>query len=480
MRSRVMEQLKKILDQSHEERLAQAEGFVAGSESAGQITIPAGFSPHDYAVFLLHVAAEIEHSLLIQYLFAAYSLGGPQVPQVHRDKVTKWQGILLGIAREEMGHLITVQNLLKLIGGALNLERSDFPWDLPFYPFPFALEPLSTKLLARYVCVESPKIWPENWASQQKTIEDIAFPPGTGGFKRVGELYDILKALIGDKALLPDALFHADTLSYQASFAEYGRGYAGGSRGAVNRGAAVPDVLIYTAYSRKTALDALKAVAEQGEAADTDSQTKSLSHFERFMGLYQEFSVASQSWTPCRPIISNPRAVGEYDAVPGTTYIEHPASQRWAKFLNLRYRMLLIYLSHSFRISGDSGPADGLTRGAVLNRAFGEMYNLRVISNILVSLPANDAGGPERAAPSFELPYSLTLPVFERDVWRLHLDLLHAAHQLIAELKHTAGSSGDAYLASVLAIDADAAATFEAALHGGLPSSVARITGGRA
>lgn len=458
----------------------RSQGFVAGSKSADTVTIPSGFSPHDYAVFLFQVAAEIEHGLLIQYLFAAYSLGGPQVPEEHRDKVAKWQGILLGIAREEMGHLITVQNLLKLIGGALNLERSDFPWDLPFYPFPFSLEPLSTKLLARYVCVESPKVWPENWASQQKAIEAIAFPPGSGGFKRVGELYNVLKTLIGDKALIPDALFHADTLSYQASFAEYGRGYAGGSRGAVSPGAVVPDVLIYTAYSRKTALDALKAVAEQGEAADTDSQTKSLSHFERFMELYQEFSVASQSWTPCRPIISNPRAVGEPDVVPGTTYIEHLASQRWAKLLNLRYRMLLAYLSHSFRISGDSGPADGLARGAILNRAFGEMYNLRVISNILVSLPYTDAGGPERAAPSFELPYSLTLPFFERDVWRLHLDLLQAAQELIVLLVNTAGSNGDAYLASLVAIDANAATTFEAALHGGLPSSGARITGGRA
>ena len=33
------------------------------------------------------VAAEIEHSLMVQYLFAAYSMGGPQVPEARRDDV---------------------------------------------------------------------------------------------------------------------------------------------------------------------------------------------------------------------------------------------------------------------------------------------------------------------------------------------------------------------------------------------------------
>ncbi|MBP2448660.1 ferritin-like domain-containing protein [Rhizobium leguminosarum] len=290
MRSRVTEQLHQILDQSLKARASHVKSLRPDSMGSSTVAVPTGFSPHDYAVFLLHVAAEIEHGLLIQYLFAAYSLGGPQVPEKDRSKVVRWQAILLGIAREEMGHLITVQNLLKLIGGPLNLERDDFPWDVPFYPFPFALEPLSAKLIARYVCIESPDVWPDNWAAQEDDIKKLAFPEGSDGFNRVGLIYGILKTLLGDKTLMPDSCFHADTLSYQASFDEWGRGYAAGARGAATPGAATPDVLIYTAYSRKTALDALDAIAEQGEAADTISQEKDLSHFERFMELYQEFS----------------------------------------------------------------------------------------------------------------------------------------------------------------------------------------------
>ena len=45
-------------------------------------------APRDTAIYLLHTAAEVEHALMIQYLYAAYSLGGAQVPQ---DKGRKWK-----------------------------------------------------------------------------------------------------------------------------------------------------------------------------------------------------------------------------------------------------------------------------------------------------------------------------------------------------------------------------------------------------
>src|SRR6266487_3152506 len=94
--------------------------------------VPPELSARDYILLLLHVGAEIEHSLMVQYLYSAYSLGGPQVPAAEREKVRGWQEAILGIAKEEMGHLLTVQNVLRLLGGALNLDREDFPWDSEF------------------------------------------------------------------------------------------------------------------------------------------------------------------------------------------------------------------------------------------------------------------------------------------------------------------------------------------------------------
>src|SRR5258708_20997325 len=120
------------------------------------IAIPAEFTAHQYIILLLSVAAEIEHALMIEYLYAAFSLGGPLVPVERRAEVSQWRETILGIAKEEMGHLMTVQNLLRCLGGPLNLDREDYPWDSGFYPFPFQLEPLTRRSLAKYVFAESP------------------------------------------------------------------------------------------------------------------------------------------------------------------------------------------------------------------------------------------------------------------------------------------------------------------------------------
>ena len=59
-----------------------------------------------------------------------------------------WQETILGIAKEEMGHLITVQNLLTVLGAARQFDRDDYPNISPLYPFGFRLEPISLESLA--------------------------------------------------------------------------------------------------------------------------------------------------------------------------------------------------------------------------------------------------------------------------------------------------------------------------------------------
>src|SRR3954454_8213395 len=109
--------------------------------------------PRDEVVFLLTAAAEIEHALMVQYLYAAYSV---RIADPHRQELTRVQAQLLQIAREEMGHLATVQNLLLLFGGPLNLERERSPYADTVSPFRFTLEPLTLDSLAKYVTAESP------------------------------------------------------------------------------------------------------------------------------------------------------------------------------------------------------------------------------------------------------------------------------------------------------------------------------------
>ncbi len=87
-------------------------GLAQSIALAGIPEVP-GANPLDEALVLLKTAAEVEHALLIQYLYAAFSV---------RDDHRK---TLMLIAHQEMGHLITVQNLRLLCGAAPYMNRQD-------------------------------------------------------------------------------------------------------------------------------------------------------------------------------------------------------------------------------------------------------------------------------------------------------------------------------------------------------------------
>jgi hypothetical protein len=469
MRSRVARNLEWLFAPKTPVAASMA-AFAKGAATKEKADLPAGFSGHDYAVYLLHIGAEIEHLLMVQYLYAAYSLGGAQVPSAEQAKVRRWQEVILGIAKEEMAHLISVQNVLRLIGGPLNLDRNDYPWDAPFYPFEFALEPLSRASLARYIVTESPEEWPKDVsAAEKKEITDLALAGQSMPVKRVGVLYSLMIDVIGNEKLLSDALFQPDTLPYQASWDEWGRAYRQGARGAtLSPESKTPDLLIMTAYSRDSALSALEAVAEQGEAADIDPEIDETSHFRRFLQIYREFPKQADGWSPTIDIVSNPRTMGGDANIPGTNYIANEQTRHWGDLFNLRYRMLLVYLSHAFRISGsNSRQEDGAARGMIVHRTFGEMYNLRAIGKILVKLPLGPSPDGPRAGPPFEMPYSIALPAAERDCWRLHLDLLDASITLNGQIAAHADAAEKDYLKGLAVLDRETIAVIKAIMGTG-------------
>lgn len=418
-------------------------------------------APRDHVAFLLHIDAEIEHCLMVQYLYAAYSLGGPQVPEQHRDMVRGWQEVILGIAKEEMGHLISVQNVLRLIGAPLNLDREDFPWDVPFYPFPFTLEPLTLDSLAKYVYAESSIHWDGPLAKEITARVKVATPTP----HRVSELFDRLIPLVRDPSYVPDSAFQPETYPFQANWAEWGRGYQGGQRGNAT-GAnppSAPDVLVVALASRDDAVNALQQIAEQGEAP-VEVAPEGPSHFARFLKIYEQMSaVSGEGWSPSRAVAVNPFVSDDPDVDPAeglrsdtrSSRITNPLAVLWAKLHNVRYRMLLSYLGHTFVLEGGLVAAGIATpRGAIINATFGEMYNLRAISGLLMQLPLS-ATHPQSglAGPPFQMPYTLDQPLGEGNRWRLHLDLLTAAEGLINALKLIAPPAQQPYLVSMLASD---------------------------
>ncbi|MDQ6530506.1 ferritin-like protein [Flavobacterium sp. LHD-85] len=422
------------------ERLNEAEPF----------KVPSQFNGKDYITMLLQIDAEIEQGLMLQYLYSAYSMGGSKVPEKYQEKVHTWQNIILGIAKEEMGHFISVQNVLKVIGAPLNFGRESYPWDSPFYPFPFTLEKFSLKSLAKYVYAEAPCEWlagDDPLAVEIRTsVDSTVSDPHT-----VGALFVVLLQLIKDPAVISDETFQAATYNYQAKFDEWGRGYKGGSRGSDGQSIYTksPDVLVAPLLSRDDAYQALSEIAEQGEGLETDDALPS--HFERFLHIYKEYKEileeTNNKFDPSRNVATNPYVGSESDSKEKlgaagseeekqSDEITSPEAILWANLCDIRYRLLLNFLNHSFLLdNGFNNSGNSSPRGMIINSAFGEMYNLRSLATILVQTPISK-NSSKVAGPPFTLPYTFDLPFGEHNRWRLHRDLLEASNNIIMQLKN--------------------------------------------
>lgn len=401
-------------------------------------------TPHERAVYLLHIGAEVEHALMAQYLYAGYSLGGPHLTDPAQQQLAqRWRATVLEVAREEMGHWATVNNLLTLIGGPLAFEREDYPIPEDLYPFPFELEPLTKRSLGKYVLCEMPNEETLKALGLEEEMEQIRQYVGADGdeiaINRVGIVYDAVTALFktpvvpkDPKPQPPSFISSSDIQSestrFQVSPDEWGLGYK--------------DILIETANDRDSALDALQAISVQGEGSTIDKLEES--HFGKFLNIYRHFPDEGD-WSPSRNLARNPTTD---QSAPPDRRIENPPALLWAGLFNLRYRMLLMFLAHAFRVEAPLKASGRTPRGLLLSWAFGEMYNLRSITEILMLLPLNtmDDDNALLAGPPFEMPYSLSLGVREADRWRLHRDLLLASQQYVSALREDSGGPHESYL----------------------------------
>ena len=437
---------------------------------------PLELNGRDYAIFLLRLAAEIEHGLMVQYLFAAYSLGGPNVPLEQQGTVRAWQETILGVAKEEMGHLVTVQNLLTALGGPLQFNREDYPNDNVLYETGFRLEPLTPPSLATYICAESPKDWETTNPDQARDIKREAKLSTGGDVNRVGRLYEELIRVIGDAALVPDDTFAETNAAMQASWDAWGRGFRQGAAG--RQGPDAPDdqdvrdeheLVIVEVTTREAAIGALEQVGEQGEGFELP-ENEDESHFQRFLKIYEELTVLGEDARKALirdvaknptthlngPDVPRPDVAADPDKPDTTSAITNPEARMWAHLFNVRYRRLLVNLSHAFELAADQSDLGGPgPRGTLINRSFAEMYNLRSIAGVLVGLPLDQAKrDDERAGPPFQMPHSLMLPHDEPDRWRLHRDLLDASATLIERIKTADGTgAGQDYVTALAQAD---------------------------
>jgi Ferritin-like len=360
--------------------------------------------PRDEAVFLLTAAAEVEHALMAQYLYAAYSVR-VDAGDVN-DPRRAVQGVLRQIAREEMGHLATVQNLLHVVGGPLYLGRDPAPSSAGVHPFRFRLEPVSLGSLAKYVIAESPSPLPPDFLTDDGTLYDQLLLDAAAAndgepVRHVGRIFARLHHLF--TVALTDDDISTDTVGRHATFPDWGYD---------PQDLAVGDPLIVDEISgpdaaavRAAAADAVRAIGAQGEGFDP-GPVEDESHFERFLNLYKTVAALTASGVEvAREVTTDPNtthapaarfargtdAATEEQRAPGR--ITHERARAWAQLFNMRYRMLLGTLAHFLRVDGPRYGPDGdrTARGLLLIATFDEMRHLAKIAGKLVELPMDAA-----------------------------------------------------------------------------------------
>ncbi len=489
---------------------AARRAAVSATDAAAPLHDPP-LQPRDEAIFLLTAAAEIEHALMVQYLYAAYSVrvpaGDPLPVPPATAQLRRVQDLLTQVAREEMGHLATVQNLLHLVGGPLNFNREHSPYASEIYPFRFYLEGLTLDSLAKYVIAESPAVLPARLTQDDRELlEQIRLDAtrANGGHevRHVGPIFARLAHLFEHK--LADDDFRLDTFALQAKFRDWGY---------QPRSPEAGEDLIIDSFPgtdidqvRAAAVEAVREIGEQGEGFDIGpGPTSSESHFERFFDIYQrvrELSTAGAviTW----PVADNPNTTLPQREEPGVTdmvateqeehastgRINHPRTRAWAQLFNLRYRMLLGRLSHFLRLSDTlytdapgASLGDPTARGLLLIWTFDEMRRLSKIAGKLVQLPKDDPPGEFNAGPPFELPYTLNLPESEPQRWRTHLDISQAAVRLIRDQLQPDDQldNRDPFLDDLIRLDEQAQVVMQALAEGrdippeSLPSAFQKV-----
>ncbi len=197
----------------------------------------------DHLVMLLTFGAAAEHCLMVQYLYAtlrhstplyaAYSLHTED--RERSPRIENWRSNILAICKEEMGQLLTVQNILLFLGAPATLGRENPVWAQKYYPYPFSLDPLNLDSLRCFVYAEIPDPDSRTYADLPKYHRDMLkklvesvddrFSGGKADVHRVGALYNEIIDLISDEQRIPDTEFDESSYDFQASWDPWGRGY---------------------------------------------------------------------------------------------------------------------------------------------------------------------------------------------------------------------------------------------------------------
>jgi hypothetical protein len=411
-------------------------------------------------IYMLCQAAELEHGIMCQYLFAAFSLkqgAGEGLSEAELPVVRRWRQQIAHVATQEMLHLALVQNLLSAIGAAPHMSRPNLPAPASHYPagVRLALLPFGEQALRHFMFLERPEgmdltdaegLAVMRQAEPVMSIRDIV--PRGQDFATVGHLYRSIEA------------------GFSHLVAKNGEGwlFVGPPRAqATATHFHWPELIAVTDLA--SAQRAIEEILEQGEGPRGHWQNAHFGQFVAILDEYRQLRAANPGFDPARPVLAANVRVPERDA--GMPLITDSLTAAVTDLFNVGYEILLQIFERFFAHTDETDAQ--LT--TLADAAVGLMLQvIRPLGDLITTLPAGDGHPGKSAGPSFELFYESDYLMPHREAaWALLAERLDAAAWLCSDLSTGPGSRLAAQLKPVLAAMREIGRTLAAQLPADSP-----------
>jgi CDGSH-type Zn-finger protein/truncated hemoglobin YjbI len=392
-------------------------------------------------IYMLCEAAELEHGIMCQYLFAAFSLKQREDEGLTAGEliaVDRWRKNISHVATEEMLHLALVHNLLSAIGAAPHFGRPNLPAPAHHYPagVNLTLVPFGEQALQHFIFLERPEgmeyegaeglDMPAHEAVPLMSERDIV--PQLQDFATVGHLYRSIEE--GFRHL-------ADKMGEENLFVGPPRAQA------IPENFRWSELVVVTDLA--SAQKAIDTILEQGEGARGHWEHAHFGQFVQILDEYREMVAANPRFDPVRPVIFATVRRSEYgDTVP---QISERVTSRCGDLFNVSYEILLQtferYFAHTEESDEQLATLADATVGIMLRV-------LRPLGNLITTLPVGPDHPGMTAGPSFELFYENDYLMPHREAaWALLEERLRETANFCGLVQEIASDSVAAELAPV-------------------------------
>ena len=375
-------------------------------------------------IYMLCEAAELEHGIMCQYLFAAFSLkqsADEGLAEAELAAVRRWRKTVLHVATQEMLHLALVHNLLSAIGAAPHLARPNLPAPAGHYPagVQLALIPFGEQALRHFMFLERPEgmdladaagLAAMGEAVPLMNVRDIV--PRGQDFATVGHLYRSIEAGFSHLA----ELYGEDWLFVGPPRAQ-----------ATETNFRWPELVRVTDLA--SACRAIEEILEQGEGPRGHWRDAHFGQFVNILDSYLQLRAANPAFEPVRPVIAANVRPHDRGGVPLITDL---LTARVTDLFNVCYEILLQAFERFFAHTEETdAQLQALADATIALMA-------RVISplgGLITTLPVGGSHPGRTAGPSFELFYESDYLMPHREAaWALLSERLNEAAWLCGEL----------------------------------------------